>query len=134
MTLVCPVGHPSSDGARTCPLCGRKYVKEELVVLPPTKEEALALWRAKRRAEKAAAQAHAVQEATTATTEAPAIPVARESSEALSDDVLPVIVSSVTWSLMPETVSPRLFSALSGALFVSAFALGESTMLSLSRF
>jgi hypothetical protein len=104
-------------------------VKAEQVVLPPTKEEALALWRANRRAQKAAAR-----EAAVATAEVPAIPAARESSEALADDVLPEVQSSVTWTLMPETVSPKLFSALSGALFVSAFALGESTMLSLSRF
>ena len=78
MTLACPVGHPSAEGMKTCPLCGRRYVKEEQVVLPPTKEEVLTEWRARRRAAKAAAAQVVLAEATDLATSAePVIPARR---------------------------------------------------------
>lgn len=60
---------------KNCPLCGRKYVDENLVVLPPTKEQVLTEWRARKRAARlAAAEA--------------AIPPARASADSAVDGVL----------------------------------------------
>jgi len=108
---------------KNCPLCGRKYVKEELVVLPPTKEEVLSQWRARRRAEKAASAAAAPAVDDTTESAAPAetvIPAARTSEE------------SATWTFAalssPVEVQAKLLSVGAAAMFVSAFALGESVM------
>jgi hypothetical protein len=87
-----------------CPLCGRKYVREALVVRPPTKEEVLAAWRAKKRAAKATGDEPVAEPTATV------IPAARLSDEG---------------SL---AVAPKLLTAGAAAMFVSAFALGESVM------
>lgn len=121
-TRACPVGHPSAEGMKSCPLCGRKYVKESQVVLPPTKEQVMSEWRTKKRAARAAAAEAAALEAQE-TTEEPAIPAARESVEGTVD--LTDRVSSWAQSL---EVAPKLLSVGAAAMFVSAFALGESVM------
>ena len=105
MTRACPVGHPSAEGMTFCPLCGRKYVKEAQVVRPPSKEEVLAAWRAKKRAAKAAAEQPEPVVAETV------IPAARESVDAIALEI-----------------APKLLTVGAAAMFVSAFALGESVM------
>ena len=104
MTRACPVGHPSAEGMTVCPLCGRKYVREAQVVRPPTKEEVLAAWRAKKRAAKATGDEPVAASAETV------IPAAREPVEA------------------SIALAPKLLTAGAAAMFVSAFALGESVM------
>ncbi|MCU1600745.1 MAG: hypothetical protein JWO22_1454 [Frankiales bacterium] len=117
---------------KCCPLCGRKYVKEELVVLPPTKEEVLTEWRAKRRAAKSAAAALATAETTeTATPAETVIPAARASRDDAEDAGAIEAVSdseSTTWTHAPIELAPKLLSVGAIAMFVSAFALGESVM------
>lgn len=93
-----------------CPLCGRKYVKEAQVVRPPSKEEVLAAWRAKKRAARVAADQPAADEPAAACAET-VIPAARESMEAVSLEI-----------------APKLLTVGAAAMFVSAFALGESVM------
>ena len=105
MTRACPVGHPSAEGMTFCPLCGRKYVKESQVVRPPSKEEVLAAWRARKRAARAAAEEPAAVPAETV------IPAARVSSESMAIEI-----------------APKLLSVGAAAMFVIAFALGESVM------
>ena len=99
MTLACPVGHPSDAGHKACPLCGRKYVSQEEVVLPPTKEEALALARAVRRAAK---NGEAV------------IPAARVAGE------------STTWTR--TEVSTKLATVTLAATFVTALVMSEGVL------
>jgi hypothetical protein len=120
---------------KACPLCGRKYVKAEHVVLPPTKDEVLSKWRADRRAAKAAAAAEKEAAAATAVTEAPAIPAAREHSEAMPD-VLPQLETerSTTWTSTPIEVAPKLLLGGAAAMFTTAFALGEGALLVLHGF
>src|SRR3954447_6346504 len=114
MSRVCPVGHPSAAGMRSCPLCGRKYVSEEQVVLPPTKEQVLAEWRARRRAARVAAETALPTE-----TVVPDRTCEEEALDPYPEPRRPVV---------PLEVAPRLLSVGAAAMFVSAFALGESVM------
>ena len=102
MTRACPVGHPSAEGMTFCPLCGRKYVKESQVVRPPSKEEVLAQWRARKRAARAGV-----------------------------DVPQPVAIAAVAPGF--PVIAPRLLTTGAAAMFVSAFALGESVALNLLR-
>jgi hypothetical protein len=139
MTRLCPVGHPSGEGLKHCPLCGRKYVRPEQVVLPPTKEEALAQWRANKRAERAAAQVVAD------------IPVARDSPE--QAEQLPALPDSSTWTMTEAAAEApadapadapaedrepvmlqlgvKLLTAAGAATFVGGLVIGETTMAAL---
>ena len=120
MTRACPIGHPSAPGMRACPLCGRAYVAADQVVPPPSKDEVLAAWRARRRAERDAA-APAVAEA-----EPPLVPAARTSPEEGVE--LRLDEASTTWTRSIE-VAPKLLSVGAAAMFVTAFALGEGVAL-----
>src|SRR4051812_20239919 len=111
MSLACPVGHPSADGMKSCPICGRKYVPADLVVLPPSKDEVLAEWRARRRAAKAAEAAAAGAETI--------VPAARESEEDLEPPGRFV------------ELAPKLLTVGAAAVFTGAFVLGESVALTL---
>ena len=139
MSRACPVGHPSAAGMKNCPLCGRKYVDETQVVLPPTKEQVLNDWRARKRAARAAAAEAAAQEATAVAAAAETvIPSARasaedhsaedHSAEDHSAEDHSVEDRSTTWTQTLE-VAPKLLSVGAAAMFVSAFALGESVAL-----
>lgn len=131
MSRACPVGHPSAAGMKSCPLCGRKYVDEKQVVLPPTKEQVLSEWRAKKRAARAAAAEAAAQEATAVATAAETvIPSARTSTEdhSAEDHDVDLVDRSTTWTQARE-VAPKLLSVGAAAVFVSAFALGEGVAL-----
>ncbi|MFN2539317.1 MAG: hypothetical protein ABR549_14380 [Mycobacteriales bacterium] len=93
------------------------------MTLPPTKEEVLAQWRARKRATRVAAE----QGATLTET---AIPAARASVEVLPDATA-AQSGATTWTQTPIEVAPKLLSAGVAAVFVCAFALGESVALSL---
>ncbi|MBW8801369.1 MAG: hypothetical protein JF597_49840 [Streptomyces sp.] len=94
-------------------------MSEEQVVLPPTKEEVLAEWRARRRAARAAEAEVAVETALPTETVIPAARAPEEALDPYPESRRPVV---------PLEVAPRLLSVGAAAMFVSAFALGESVM------
>ena len=59
------------------------------------------------------------------------IPAARASDEATAPSVLPEADGSTTWTWAPIEVQPKVLTAGAAAMFVMAFALGESVMLAM---
>ena len=104
---------------KACPLCGRKYVEADQVVLPPTTEQVLSERRARRRADREAAAAVAAAQTV--------IPSARTTDEN-DGAAVDLTDKGTTWTRTVE-VAPKLLSVAAVATFVSAFALGEGVAL-----
>ena len=144
MTRACPVGHPSAEGMKHCALCGRAYVAADQVAPPVSTEQVLAEWRSRRRAARAAALT-----APLADPDAAADPTVADDQGSTGATGLAAAVSART--VLPDrahrqqdegadphqakdaasgmlSVRARVLSCAAAALFVCAFALGESVM------
>lgn len=135
MNRACPVGHPSAADMKHCPLCGRAYVPLDKVTQPLTKAQIMVAVRERRRAARAAAES-AVEQTGNAQAEAgngltgqtvSATPAARDVMPDSSEPTPPSGHSAGGGSAA-VLVRTRVLSCAAAAVFVSAFALGESVI------